>query len=318
MFNILRRKGSWKSNRSVWPVSRLEIAACLLTIFALFSTAGCSAESFADDETGLWFFVLVKSSNYSQSSAGQLTLLNYHFFSEIFPKPGYADSLRGRMIRHDAPGEPMQYEDRGANFYIEGGHFNTVEEADQAYPNGQFTFEIENKFVEISVALNLSGTDGKTEIPEPIHISLLQGNQFVSPLGVDVAKPLLIRWSEYSNGAADQNGIVDDMIFLVVQNCRGQRIVHTGLPFENADYLTYRARELTVDAGTFRPGEPYAMFVEFPHVIDSIIVDGVPGFTSYATATYLDIQTTGEAVDSACLDEMPAMDTGQTERQETQ
>ena len=56
------------------------------------------------------------------------------------------------------------------------------------------------------------------------------------------------------------------------------------------------------------------MFVEFPHVVDSSIVNGVPGFTSFATATYLDIFTRGEALDAACLDEMPAMDTGQTDR----
>ena len=33
------------------------------------------------------FFVLVKSSNFAQDSVGELALLNYHFFSEVFLLP---------------------------------------------------------------------------------------------------------------------------------------------------------------------------------------------------------------------------------------
>ena len=59
------------------------------------------------------------------------------------------------------------------------------------------------------------------------------------------------------------------------------------------------------------------MFVEFPHVVDSVIAGGVPGFTSYATATYLDFNTLGENAEGVCRKEMPAMDTGQTDRKPT-
>ena len=46
------------------------------------------------------------------------------------------------------------------------------------------------------------------------------------------------------------------------------------------------------------------------------VVKGVSGFTSYATATYLDLHTTGPLSDSACPDAPPPMDTGQTDRME--
>ena len=49
-------------------------------------------------------------------------------------------------------------------------------------------------------------------------------------------------------------------------------------------------------------------------VVDSRVVDGVPGFTSYATATYIDIRTLGEQSDQSCPDAPPPMDTGQTDR----
>jgi hypothetical protein len=41
----------------------------------------------AGDGRDIQFFVLVKSSNYAQASDGNLSLLNYHFFSEVFPAP---------------------------------------------------------------------------------------------------------------------------------------------------------------------------------------------------------------------------------------
>ena len=43
------------------------------------------------------------------------------------------------------PGERargMSYEDRGDNFYVEGGHFDALEDLDAAYPNGEFRFSI--------------------------------------------------------------------------------------------------------------------------------------------------------------------------------
>ncbi len=268
----------------------------------------------AVDGDGLWFFVLVKSSNYSQSVTGELTFLNYHFFSELFPKGSNTIEFSGELKRHDAPDAPMPYENRGSNFYIEGGHFQTLQALDEAYPNGEFAFSIHGAGETIEASLKLSGPGGKTDIPAPITISLQQNDAVVRPDQVDPARPLSISWSNYSNGGPDPRGVVDDMIFVVVQDCEGERIVHTGLPFKRPDYLRFDAAGLTVDAGTLNPGEPYAMFVEFPHVVDSAIVGGTPGFTSYATATYLDLHTTGDGATTRCAPEMPAMDTGQTDR----
>ena len=265
-------------------------------------------------DPGMWFFVLVKSSNYSQNNAGELTLLNYHFFSELFPKDGYGDAFEGSLTRHDAPDAPMPYVDRGDNYYIEGGHFDTVGDLDAAFPNGEFEFEIQSAATSIRAELTLSGPDGQTDIPEPVTIALYQDGALIHPESIDPDEAVTVRWSRYSNGRADPNGVVDDMIFVVVQDCTGERIVHTGLPFKEPEYLTFRAKELRIEPGTLSPGEPFAMFVEFPHVVDSVIVEGIPGFTSYATATYLDVHTTGEALTTRCLDEMPPMDTGQTDR----
>jgi hypothetical protein len=270
-------------------------------------------QSACGSQTDLSFFVLVKSSNYAQDSSGQLTLLNHHFFSEIFLAEG--GSLdRATLTLADRTSGPLEYVNRGSNFYVEGGHFDTLEELDRSYPNGTFAFDIVAPSVQIAgVELQLAGPEGETDLPAPITISLFQQGRAVSPLEIDPEQTLVIRWSAYSNGRADPRGVVDDMIFVVVADCHGQRLYHTGLPFQS-EYLTYETTEVLVDANTLSSGQAYSMFVEFPHVVDSRVINGVPGFTSYATATYLDVRTTGPSSDSTCPDVPPPMDTGQTDR----
>ena len=279
-------------------------------VAAAILVAGCSQQS------DISFFVLVKSSNYAQDAEGQLKLLNYHFFSEIFLQPK-GSLTSATMARADSPGEPMEYVSRGDNYYFEGGHFDTEEEVDRAHPNGSYVFNITTPTVQLrDLTLLLEGISGATDIPEPINISLWQDDVRVHPLSVDPTKDLVFRWSAYSNGAEDPRGIVDDMIFIVVADCQGERIFHTGLPFQG-DYTTFRTTEMLVESGVLSPGQPYSAFVEFPHVVDSWIERGVPGFTSYATATYLDLRTTGPRADDACPDVPPPMDTGQTDRMES-
>jgi hypothetical protein len=284
---------------------RVALLAALLTL-----GAGCSKQS------DISFFVLVKSSNYSQDINGELTLLNHHFFSEIFLRPG--GSLTSASLTHaGSPGEPMEYVSRGDNYYFEGGHFDSEAEVDLAHPNGTYRFDITTPAVQLrGFGLVLEGPGGATDIPNPITISLWQGDSRVDPLSVDPAKDLVLRWSEYSNGASDPRGIVDDMVFVVVANCQGDRIFHTGLPFQG-DYATFRETEMHVEAGLFSPGQPYSAFVEFPHVVDSGLEQGVPGFASYATATYLDLRTTGPRADQDCPESLPPMDTGQTDRMDS-
>ncbi len=284
-------------------VSRaLSLALCLVCL-----QAACRRES------EIYFFVLVKSSNYAQDSSGTLTLLNYHFFSEIFLRPDAV--IRSATLTPVAgAGQSMSYEDRGENYYLEGGHFDTLEELDAVFPNGAFAFDVETPNVHLrGEELQLAGPDGRTDIPAPITISLFQRGEMVTPVAIDPEQDLVIRWSAYSNGSADPRGVVDDMVFVVIADCRGERLFHTGLPFQG-EYLTFRATEMPVQAGTLRSGQQHSMFVEFPHVVDSRVFAGTPGFTSYATATYLDLRTTGPSSDTSCPEVAPPMDTGQTDR----
>lgn len=291
--------------------------AFISLIAALLLQGNISVAAENASESDLWFFVLVKSSNYSQSQDGELTLLNYHFFSELFGKePGLIKSAT--LQRSGTQDEPYTYVDRGESFYYEGGHYKTVEGVDAAHPNGNYHFNITlSSGNTLAASLDLSGPEGKTDIPAPIQIYLHQQGALVQPAHVDPQRDLRVSWSPYSNGSSDPNGIVDDMIFIVFQNCRGERIFHTGLPFKESNYMTYASTEAIVPAGRFEAGHSYAMFVEFPHRVDSVLVGSTPGFTSYATATYMDIDTTGQSK-SECPDAAMPLDTGQTDRMDVE
>jgi len=286
-----------------------------LSLATFFFASPLLATSEQDE---LWFFVLVKSNNHSQSMDGELKLLNYHFFSELFGKE-QGKIKSASLTRLDKDEAIFEYEDRGEAFYYEGGHFNTLEAVDNAHPNTDYRFQIQLSSGEsMDATLALRGPDGKTDIPAPIHIYFYQQGKKIRQDQVNPELPLLVKWSPYSNGRADVNDIVDDMIFLVFQNCHGERVFHTGLPFKEANYTKYSVTEMEVPADRFKAGQTYALFVEFPHVVDSAIAQGIPGFSSYATATYTDIRTSGELNDSECPDKTPPLDTGQTDRMEVE
>jgi hypothetical protein len=268
----------------------------------------------------LSLIVVIKSSNYSQAADGALKLLNYHFFAEVFPKTG--GTIQSASILRQGGGMPAEFvphhsghPDGNSPFYFEGGHFSSLEEVDRAFPNGDFIINVKSPGGDIvDHVMTLMGDSGKTEIPAPITITLIQEGRQMDVNRIDPEKDLTVRWSEYTGARRDPNNIVHDMIFVVVANCYGTRIVHTGLPFIEPNYLTFDATEYQIPAGTLRSGQPHSMYVEFPRAIDTAVVEGVPTFTSYETATYMDLHTLGEPSGPQCPERLPPLDTGQTDR----
>jgi hypothetical protein len=254
-------------------------------------------------------YVVGMSSNYSQKADGELTLLNYHFFSEVFP--GSGATLRGELASpyFDLP---KTYQEKNLPLYVEGGQFPDSAALDAAYPNGIYRVSIDNAQTRIvNGSLDLRGDGGVEAVPEPIHIAIAQGGATVAPTAINASQPTTIRWNRFSNGQSDARGIIDDMILVVIHDCHGRNVFHTGLPFVGK-YLRYDASEVQVPARLLEPGRPYSMFVEMPHVVDSTRTRGIPGFASFATATYLDLRTLGTA-SMDCPAALPPMDTGQTD-----
>jgi len=252
------------------------------------------------------FLVLGKTTNHRQSENGVIGLLNYHFFAEIFVREG------GRVSDASLSfpgGHTQSFEDLGYVLELHGGRFDGEERLDRDYPTGEYAVRFDTPDGPIDGRrLEIRGS----RIPEAPRITLLQEGRAASPQAIDPAKDVTVTWSEFEGARSDPNGILDDLVFVVVGNCRAERVVHSGRPFEGTPYLTYRTKAYTIPGGTLAPGEEHQMFVEHASV-DASEEDGIVGLVTYASTTFLDLRTRG-VPSGSCPDVMPPFDGGQTDR----
>ncbi|MGH9322522.1 MAG: hypothetical protein ACRD3V_21890, partial [Vicinamibacteria bacterium] len=235
----------------------------------------------------------------------------YHLFAEIFVRGG------GRVT--DAflvfpGGESQPFEDRGFVLELHGGRFQHQRDLDRAYANGDYFLRFQTPAGSVDGRL-LRLRD--SQIPDPPHIVLKQGGKVVAPSSVDPGTDLTVTWKEFESARADPNGILDDLIFVVLANCRGEKTVHSGRPFEGTPFLTYRTKDYTIPKEKLAAGEPHQMFVEHARV-DTSKEDGMIGLVTYASTTFLDFRASGEPTGDLCPSKMPKMDEGQTDREAVQ
>jgi hypothetical protein len=253
------------------------------------------------------FVVMGKTTNHRQSESGELGLLNYHFFAEIFVREG--GSVGNASLTFPA-GEVETFEAGGSVLELHGGRFDHEEALDRKYPAGEYRlrFETPGGAVE-GMPLRMRGA----RIPKGPRIVFQQGGRPVSPKSIDPAEELTVTWSEFEGARSDPNAILDDLVFVVVGNCHAERVVHSGRPFEGTPFLTYRTMEYRIPGGKLSPGESHQMFVELA-AVDTIERDGIVGLVTYAATTFLDFQTLGSPAGRPCPEVMPAFDGGQTDR----
>jgi hypothetical protein len=253
------------------------------------------------------FLVMGKTTNHRESESGEIRLLNYHFFAEVFVRQG--GRVTGASLLFPG-GASQPFEDGSSVLELHGGRFEEENALDRAYPPGEYSMRFLTPDGPIEDRrLLLRGS----RIPKAPRITLVQEGKTASPGSIDPAKDLTVHWSELESEGPDPNGILDDLIFVVIGNCRAERVVHSGRPFEGSPFLTYRSTEYTIPAGTLAPGEPHQMFVEHA-AVDTSKEHGVVGLVTYASTTFLDFKTAGTPAGPTCPEEMPAFDGGQTDR----
>jgi hypothetical protein len=262
-------------------------------------------------ESHVRFLVMGKTTNHRESSSGELKLLNYHFFAEIFPTKA-GEVTEASLTFPD--GEVQGFEDLGDVLEVHGKRFDGEEALDALYPGGDYRLRFATPGGTVERALRMKGSEeGRSRIPPPPVIRLFQEGVPVSPEAVDPSRDLTVRFSPFASGRPDPNGIVDDLVFVVLGNCRGEKTVHSGRPFESTPFLTYRANEYVLPREKLAPGEPHQVSVEHA-IVDTSREGGIVGLVTYASTTFLDFQTTGRSAGPPCPPVMPGFDPGQTDR----
>ncbi|MBT6031909.1 MAG: hypothetical protein HOH19_04985 [Kordiimonadaceae bacterium] len=283
--------------------------AIALFIYPVMMLSACAQNEVNSEDTQ--FLVVGKTANYRQVPTGEQTMINYHFFAEIFVNEGGAVS-NGTL--ENAAIDKMNFVDHPSVLETHGGRYNTEEDLNALYPNGEYIYtytESNGTTLKIPVVISKKD-DGETRIPASPIITLSQNGNEVSAENINADQDLVISWSPFNEGGKDENGFVDDLIFAVVANCRGEKISHSGVPFGGGAHLTYADKDVIISKNLLLPGETFQVSVEHA-VMDTNYVGNVPTIATYAATSFLDFDTEGPR-NNACTALPVQMDKGQTDR----
>ena len=166
----------------------------------------------------------------------------------------------------------------------------SYETLEEKYPMGAYRFSFETSEGRV---LNSIVSYRNKSFPNHPVIMFYQNDMRIGINEVDSTKELIIKWPEFSAGQSDPNNILDDPIFVAIDSCIMEDIIHSGRPFEKNGYLNYQAKEYKVSPNKLEPGQTYAMYVEHAIFTDTQNDFGMPGFATLASSTYMDFQTLG-------------------------
>lgn len=254
--------------------------------------------------------VVGKTVNYRQSADGKLTLLNYHFFAEIFQ----ASQVMGAQAELIGPrAERIPFHSEGSILGAGGDReFRSLDDLNAQVPNGGYVVRYTQPGAPaLAATVNMNAT--ASAMATAVRIRLLQGGHETVPSAIDPTRALVIQWSPFREGRADPHGISDDLIFVHVGDCRGKMLARTPAPFSGGAALTYRSTSYTVPENTLDGGTVYQISVEQAPLATSRN-DGVPTLATYPATTFLDFKTTGDG-GASCPSPPNQMDHGQSDRQ---
>lgn len=259
------------------------------------------------------YVVLGKSINTRQAPGGELSFLNAVFFAEIFATEGGVVT-NGVLTGPGAVGEGLRFP-AGEIQFLAGQRAFSMEALSELYPDATYEFSFDTPDGNVRrLPATFRRDAGEMRNPGPIRLTLEQRGRAVDAGQVDPDVDLTIRWTPFEKGAPDPRGIAEDMIYVIVGDCRGAEIDHSGHALSDAHALTYVADEYVLKAEHLEPGRPFQLEVEHSNM-DTDIQQGIEVIVTYAATTFLDISTTGVAPDESCPAVPLAMDGGQTDRQ---
>jgi len=279
---------------------------------AVFLSA-CTIGTAFSQEQHADYVVMGKSINHRQTAGGDLKLLNTVFFAEVFKTP---DGQVRNAVLH-GPGEAsngLPFSDGDIHF-LAGTRQYSIEALTEHFPDTTYFFSFDTPDGNVHrMPATFRRDAGELRNPGPIKVTLSQQGQVADPAAIDPGQDLTIQWSPFAKGAADPNGIIDDMIYVMMGDCLGEETVHSGHAISNPQALTFAAEEFVIPAARLFPGQPFQLEIEHSNM-DTAIWNNIEQIITYAATTFLDIRTTGgDAQARGCPDRPYAMDGGQTDR----
>lgn len=284
------------------------------TILACVALLLLTESEVAGQENHADYVVLGKSINTRQMQDGDLNLLNTVFFAEIFAMPGGVVTNGVLQGPGNASGG-LKFPEGDIQF-LAGERQFSIAALTEHYPDTTYYFSFDTPDGSVrELPATFRRDAGEMRNPGPIRLTLAQSGEMVDPRSIDPDRDLVVSWTPFSKGARDPRGIAEDMIYVIVGDCLGNEIVHSGHAISDAHALTYTAEQFVVPATSLAPGEPFQLEVEHSNM-DTDIQQDIEVIVTYAATTFLDLGTTGQPTRNLSCPDVPyAMDGGQTDRE---
>lgn len=259
----------------------------------LFLTFSCSKN---DVESDVLFVVLGKMSLYDQSSTGEITLRNHHFVAEIMPTQE-GKIIGGILTSEQSPSFELLFNPEGRQFLAHGERVMEPEELHKIHPDGTYLFSYKTKNGQMDAQpVTIIKRPTTDTMPAPALITLSQNDIVISPEFVNPDLDLNISWTPMKGNMKSPNSELDDLIFVLGFDCFGNNIAHSGRPYQNTPYLTYKDTSFTIPSDNLEAGIIYSIIVE-QATADVKSYKDVPGIATYATLTFLNTKTIGSALE---------------------
>ena len=292
------------------PFNRLSIFAVLFLSLGLAACGKNDAPvplpAVAEEQTGnsavaadVLFLVLGKMALYDQSSTGEISLRNHHFVAEIMPRAG-RQILSGTLTSANDESQELEFKSEGTAFLAHGARVLDAEELHMLHPDGEYYFSYQTQSGRMerqSVRLQKRATI--EHMPLPASVTLRQNGNDASNSKIDQEIDLTLAWESMPGNTRLETSDLDDLIFVLVFDCFGKNVAHSGRPYQGGPYLTYEDTQYVVPASSLKPGQRYTAIVE-QATADVSIFQGVPGIATYATLTFVEFATSGITEGQRC------------------
>jgi hypothetical protein len=262
-------------------------------------TAAAQTEDYSADVS---YFVVVKNLVRLQDADNRIQVLGHTMLAYVFLQPGAQVSTVTLRI----PGAPepvplpdfrVKPERERDSVFLLASEINADKTAyDAAYPNGAYT---------MAFTTRAGRTEGKVTVngdlyPAAAVISLMQKGGARRADDLISGEDLHVTWGGFPQGKPDPKGILDDLVFVILKDCNGKKLYHSGRPFQGR-HLTFKDKSEVIPGQLLQPGRRYLVVVDNAIVVDSNLSAGVPGVGTYAQTTRLPAATSGKApTDAVC------------------
>jgi hypothetical protein len=245
------------------------------------------------------FLVLGKMALYDQAPDGKIRLRNHHFVAEIMPKAG-REIVSGTLASASDESQVLEFKPEGNAFLAHGARVLTAQELHRLHPDGEYYFSYQTESGRMdrqSVSLHKRAAIGP--MPMPAAVTLSQNGLPALVAEIDSEIDLTLAWAPMPGNTRVASSDLDDLVFVLVFDCFGNNIAHSGRPYQGGPYLTFNDSQYVVAAANLKPGMKYIAIVE-QATADVMIFQGVPSIATYATLTFVDFHTPGVAVGKSC------------------